>query len=180
MPYNPDIHKRRSIRIKDYDYSKSGLYFITICTKDRECIFGMIIDETMDLNNYGKIVEAEILETCKIRKEIAIQEYIIMPNHIHLIIEVIDVGAYGIRPTTKNIRNATEQGVSHTPLQSPSKTIGSAIRGIKSAVSRNIGYSVWQRNYHEHIIRNENSLYKIIEYIRCNPLNWKEDCNYKD
>ena len=178
MTYNPEVHHRHSIRLKEYDYSKEGMYFITICTKDRECIFGNVINGKNILNEYGKMVEEEIIKTKTLRKEIEINEYVIMPNHVHIIIETTNVGAYGIRPK-ENIEN-NNQGVHRTPLQSPSKTIGAAVRGLKCAISRNIGCSIWQRNYYEHIIRNEKELYKIIDYMEYNPMNWENDNNYKE
>ena len=100
MTYNPDIHNRKSIRLKNYDYSREGLYFITICSHNKECIFGEIIEEDVGvhcmcpndivkLNEYGKIVENELLKTKEIRKNIQINQYVIMPNHIHFVIEII-------------------------------------------------------------------------------------------
>lgn len=91
--YNPDAHHRHSIRIKEYDYSQEGMYFITICTKDRECIFGTISNNKMILNEYGKIVETEIIKTEELRKNIKINNCVIMPNHMHMIIEIENVGA---------------------------------------------------------------------------------------
>ncbi|MBN1467241.1 MAG: hypothetical protein JXM74_04120 [Fusobacteriaceae bacterium] len=99
MTYNPDIHNRKSIRLKGYDYSQDGLYFITICSHNKECIFGEIIEEVgahcmcpnsrIILNEYGKIVENELLKTKEIRKNIQINHYVIMPNHIHFVIEIM-------------------------------------------------------------------------------------------
>lgn len=113
------------------------------------------------LHNVGEIVEKELLKTEKINTNVKIYDYIIMPNHVHIIINII-----------------TNQ--SRAQSCAPTKTIGSIIRGIKSAVSRQIGYSIWQRNYYEHVIRNENELYKIIEYIENNPYNWEDDPNFID
>ena len=91
-----------------------------------------------------------------------IDEYIIMPNHVHVIIQIIETLKY-------------EQGVCNTPLQTPTKTIGAIIKGIKGVTSKQIGYSIWQRNYYEYVIRNEKEYYKIVEYIRNNPLKWEDD-----
>lgn len=162
MQYNSEIHHRKSIRLKYYNYSREGAYFITICIKNRLNLLGNITNAKIELNNYGRTVEKEIIETNKIRKNVKINEYIIMPNHVHLIIEISETLNY-------------EQGVCNTPLQTPAKTIGAIIKGIKSATSRQIGYSIWQRNYYEHIIRNEKEYYKIVEYIQNNPLKWEED-----
>lgn len=162
MQYNSEINHRKSIRLKNYNYSSEGAYFITICIQNRLNLLGNITNAKVELNNYGKTVEKEIIKTNKIRKNVKINEYIIMPNHVHLIIEISE---------TLNC----EQGVCNTPLQTPSKTIGAIIKGIKGSTSRQIGYSIWQRNYYEHIIRNEKEYYKIIEYIRNNPIKWEED-----
>lgn len=167
MKYNPDIHHRKSVRIKGYDYSKEGMYFITICTQNRECILGTIKNEKSILNDYGKIINEEILKTNEIRQNAEINNYIIMPNHVHMIIEINE--KLGFEDKDSN------QGVCNTPLQSPSQTIGAIVRSIKGKISSKIGYRIWQKNYYEHIIRNEKELYKIQEYIQYNPLNWDKD-----
>ncbi|MDR0982705.1 MAG: transposase, partial [Culturomica sp.] len=167
--YNAEIHHRRSIRLKEYDYSQKGLYFITISTHNRECLFGEISDGEMCLNKIGKIVVTEWEKSVHIRSEIKLHTYIVMPNHFHAIVEIIridnvgaygirpnnnenmhDVGAYGIRPKnaadTSGVCPNNKSGVCHTPLRSPSKTVGALVRGFKSAVSKQLGFSVWQRN----------------------------------
>ena len=201
--YNPEKHHRRSVRLRNYDYSQNGLYFVTICVKNGECLFGEIvvgangICPEMKLNELGKIVEKEWLESAKIRKEINIHEYIVMPNHFHAIVEITDVGANGIRPINKcetvgtnTIRpknnNSITEGECHSPLrvqQRPigtSKTIGALVRGFKSSVTKQIGFSPWQRSFHEHIIRDRNAHARIAEYIVNNPINWGKDKFYKD
>ncbi len=203
MKYDPDKHHRRSIRLKGYDYSQAGLYFITICTKNRECIFGKIENGIMEINDYGKIANDEWLKTASIRENVELDEYVIMPNHIHGIIILVEtngkdtagrgdetgVRAYGdtTQPTLSKVRaySETPQPVSTSSFQSPSNNIGSIIRGFKSAVTKRIndfqntpGSTVWQRNYYEHIIRNEKSYSRISEYIRTNPLKWQEDKYY--
>jgi hypothetical protein len=86
MTYNPDIHKRQSIRLKGYDYSQSGLYFITICCYQRECLFGNIINSQIILNNFGQLIKEEWLKSAEIRKEIEFDDFVIMPNHFHGIV----------------------------------------------------------------------------------------------
>jgi REP element-mobilizing transposase RayT len=168
-------HNRRSIRLRNYDYSQPGAYFVTLCIHDRtQQLFGEIVDGEIRLNECGKIIRDEWVRSFQIRHELKIDEYVIMPNHFHGIIVIHDVpvGAYR-----------------HTPLQiqepefrSPSKNIGSIVRGFKSAVTKRInelrntpGKPVWQRNYYEHIVRNEKSLFAIRRYITDNPLNWASD-----
>ena len=177
---------RRSIRLKGYDYSQPGLYYITICTQHRLRIFGEIKNGEMVLNQFGEIAQEEWLKTAKIRENVELGEYVIMPNHIHGIISLIDtVGAHCNVP----LRNMPPHNF---PLQqteqfgkSTKNSIPTIVKLYKSAVTTRInrlrrspGASVWQRNYYEHIIRNEISHDKIIEYIRNNPVNWPDDKYY--
>ena len=160
---------RHSLRIKSYNYSLPGAYFITICTYRKENILGYITDGKMEINVLGKIIVSEWLKTFQIRKNIQLDEYIVMPNHFHgIIILTENKGVLQYAPTNR--------------FHSPSQSIGSIVRGFKSAVTRGIKrmdcpffYSVWQRNYYEHIIRNERELNRIREYIQNNPLRWQYD-----
>lgn len=184
MIYNPDIHHRRSIRLHGYDYSRSGAYFVTICTHERECLFGEIVDGEMELNDYGRIVTAEWIRCGELRMEIETGEYVVMPNHFHGVVMIDSVGA-NIHARNHN-RGARSGAYIHTPLRdafgSPSKNIGAMIRGFKSAVTTRIntrrntpGVPVWQRNYYEHIIRDDADYTRIAEYIIDNPRRWTED-----
>ena len=191
--YNPDIHHRRSIRLKGYDYSRSGLYFITLCVVDRICVFGNIVNGKMQLNDIGRLVEEEWLNTINIRKgDVRLHNYIVMPNHFHAIIEICEcmdecdssqilntdnVGEYAMGECEKD---ECEKGECDSPLRmkSPSKTVGAIVRGFKGAVSRQLGYSVWQRNYYEHIIRTGESYRQISDYIVNNPTKWQDDKFY--
>ena len=189
--YNPDIHHRRSIRLRNYDYAQQGLYFVTLCVKNRICLFGEIVNGKMQLNENGKIVHNEWLKTAALRPNVRLHAFVVMPNHFHTVFEIthkIDasVRAYCIRPDeihpdetvgnqTVDNRGVDNQGVCNTPLRSPSQTVGAIIRGFKSAVSRQLGFSVWQRDMYEHIIRDANNYGRIIEYIENNPAVWKTD-----
>jgi len=170
------------MRLKYYDYSQEGCYFITICTKNKQMLFGNIIDGEMRLNEYGRIAKNEIIKTKEIRKNVIIPHFIVMPNHIHFIVELAeDVGTYRIHQKSPSewdrITHMENSGVCNTPLQSPSQTVGAIVRGYKGAVSRQIGFPVWQGNYRDHIIRREKSYLKIAEYIDNNPLKWELDCH---
>ena len=200
MPYDPNIHHhRRSIRLKGYDYSQEGLYFVTICVQNRKCLFGRITDNKMILNEYGKIAYNEWLKTPAIRSTIQLDAFIVMPNHIHGIIVITDNGdgiGRGVLHTPYDHDNMSHDNASHnnnttvsnrgvcdTPLRSPSKTIGAIIRGYKSAVTKQIhelGFAdaFWQRNYYERIIRNEQSYQNISDYIVHNPEKWQDDKLY--
>ena len=191
MKYNPDIHHRHSIRLKGYDYSKEGLYFITICTQNMEHIFGEIIDGKMILNNAGKMINKIYNELEKIFPNIKLHEYIIMPNHFHCIIEIVVVGADSIsaRVLSDLHNNSNDKPKTRGDIESPPTitTIPNIIQTFKryttieyiKMVKQNIlppfDKRIWKRNYYEHIIRNEETYLKISNYIINNPLNWKED-----
>lgn len=177
------LPNRRTIRLKGYDYSSSGMYFVTICTQDKLCLFGEVIDSEMVLNDFGKIAYNEWNKTLELRSNIELGEFIIMPNHMHGIIIINTptpiVGANCIRP---NKSDDNQTGVCNTPLQPSIQTLGSIISGYKSAVARQTNNSnvvtkpkIWQRNYYEHIIRNEKSYNNITDYIASNPINWQSD-----
>jgi REP element-mobilizing transposase RayT len=169
MSYDSHRHHRRSIRLKEYDYSQNGAYFITLCAHERQCLFGHIHNEKIVLNEYGIIVREEWVKSFKIRKELAMDEYIIMPNHFHGIVFILNA-------TTSVHR-------SHDVIGHGNATIGSLVAGFKSAVTKRIRalnhaacFIVWQRNYHEHVIRHDKALDKIRAYTVNNPLTWQEDC----
>ncbi len=233
--YNPNIHHRRSIRLKGYDYAQEGLYFITICCKNKYQLFGKIIKEQMHLNEFGIIAHHEWLNTENIRTNCLLHEFIIMPNHMHGIIEI-------------TFNNQETHKSSIGKFQSPSQTIGSIIRGYKIATIKKIkniilgdsgdpstgelrfapssqfapsgdlfarkkiisldfkigdprtgelrfapssqfgpsgdlfarkkiislDYKIWQRDYHDHIIRDERAYKNISNYIKNNPKNRKQ------
>lgn len=179
MSYEPLKHHRRSIRLHGYDYASKGSYFITVCTHQRECLFGEIVDEKMRLNDFGEIVREEWLKTKGIRLNVDLDAFVVMPNHVHGIIMIRDQSVGATR------RVDSRRGVSPyapTEFRSPSNSIGAIIRGFKDASAKRInnvrgmpGHLVWQRNYYEHIIRNEDDLDRIQEYIQINPSNWMAD-----
>lgn len=171
--YDPNIHHRVSIRLKEYDYSQPGEYFVTICTKNRECLFGDVMNGKMILNEYGKIAQQFWVEIPNHYPNIELDEFIVMPNHLHGII-IISVGIQNFESLPK--RNQFQHIIP--------KSIGSIIRGFKIGVTKWFRqnteiYNVWQHNYYEHIIRNEKSLNEIREYIINNPINWEKDHNYR-
>ena len=182
MKYGIDIHHRRSIRLKEYDYSQAGLYYITICTQKHLCLFGEIEKGEMILNKYGIIAEKKWLKTSEMRPNIHLDVFVIMPNHMHGIIEITNRrGTMHRALTTTHRAPAVEQFAK--PM---SNTIPTIIRGYKSSITKQInvlrnqpGVPVWQRNYYEHIIRNEKYHYQISEYIQNNPLKWENDKYYE-
>ena len=179
MNYNPDIHHRCSIRLKGYDYSRAGFYFITICTQNWQHLFGEIADGEMILNDAGRIAYNEWVRTPEIRSEIQLGEFVVMPNHFHGIVKI----CRGDRPVAPALVAPTISP--SAPAGPKPKSIGSFMSGFKSSVTKQInrlhntpGVPVWQRNYYEHIIRNDESYRKIAEYIISNPFNWEEDDYY--
>jgi REP element-mobilizing transposase RayT len=157
MKYNPDLHHRHSIRLRGYDYANAGAYFVTICCQNRINRFGEIVNNagrgavnTMNLNGFGKIVDAEWQNLTTKYPNVNIGEYIIMPNHFHGIIEI------------------TERTV----------MIGNIIGYLKYKTTKmiNLPEKLWQRNYWEHIIRSETEYARIAKYIRNNPVLWGRKC----
>ncbi len=114
--YNPEIHKRHSIRLKNYDYSREGLYFITICCKNREPLFGEIVDGEMILNDIGEMANDEWMKTPTVRGNVILHHFVVMPNHFHAIVEIThrDNDGTGVLHTPNNINNNCK-GVLHTP-----------------------------------------------------------------
>jgi len=170
MKNSPEKHHRRSIRLKDYDYSQEGGYFITICTFNRECLFGDVVNGQMCLNEIGRVVVDEWTSSGRIRKEIGLDEFIVMPNHLHGVVIITEsnvVGATGRSPLQRGPRP---------------KSLGAFIAGFKSAATKRInelcgtpGEPIWQRNYYEHVVHDEHELNDIREYIAKNPLKWEMD-----
>ncbi len=232
--YNPNIHHRRSIRLKGYDYSQAGLYFITICVQNRKCLFGEIANGEMILNDAGIMVENEWLKLPERFNNIQLHEYVVMPNHFHAILEIVgatlvvaplvvapdhdtapnhDIDQQpqgqqegqpqGIAPTENKKkgnhegnekgnheglpRREIEKGQLQGIAPTKNKTIGDMlgafqsivtveyIRGVKTLGWQPFNGKLWQRNYWEHIIRNEQSYQNISNYIINNPKKWDED-----
>ena len=208
MKYNPQIHHRRSIRLQGYDYSQNGAYFITLCTHNRECLFGQIQNGQMILNEYGKMVEQCWNNLSNHYDNIELDAYVIMPNHFHGIILITDNV-----DNVDNVRAIRELPIHELPIhelprqrkhelpihelpihelprqqqkqrqQQRRKMLLPKIVGrFKTNSAKQInqmrntpGISVWQRNYYEHIIRDEKSLENIRNYIINNPAKWQDD-----
>ncbi len=198
--YDPNRHHRRSIRLPGYDYAQPGAYFVTICTYNREHLFGQVVDGDMRLNQYGEIVRHEWFRSTRMRREIELYpgEFVVMPNHIHGIVWIVDiVGATGRVGATHRAGATGRVGATHRvgatgrlplpdqPRGPTPRSLASFIAGFKSAVTKRInvmrgtpGAPVWQRNYWEHIIRDDAALQRIRRYIAENPLRWHLDrCN---
>jgi putative transposase len=164
-----DKHHRHSLRLQGFDYTQTGAYFVTVCIQDHACLFGDISDGKMILNDAGFMAEKCWIEIPAHFPHIELDEFVIMPNHVHGILSITTaVGA-------KKFSSLPSQ-----QMHDPSKTLGSVIRGFKIGVTKWMRqntpvYNVWQRNYYEHVIRDDASLNLIRQYIMDNPARWAED-----
>jgi len=197
IKYNPDIHHRRSIRLKGYDYSKTGLYFLTICAQDRLCLFGEIQNGEMILNDAGKMIQAVWNEIPIYYNGFDVNGFVVMPNHIHGIIEIkhnstpadiVGAGPCACPQSIGQPRKGQPQGVAPTgermslfDIVHRFKTLTTKqyTDGVKQNNWQRFNKKLWQRNYYEHIIRSEKSYLQISEYIQTNPLKWYEDKYYE-
>ena len=242
MKYNPAVHKRQSIRLKGYDYSQAGLYFITVCVKNRELLFGKIENNEMILNDAGQLIQTEWGKLPQRFGNIELHEFVVMPNHFHGILEIAanetmdgvpqndmgdgndndkpPVGATLVvapndrdapndniarnGPVAQNDRDAQNdntarnKNIAQNDNDDPSKmaaptnkTVGDMIGAFKSLTTveyihgvKNLGWQpfdgkLWQRDFYEHIIRNERAYENISDYITANPARWQDDKFYK-
>lgn len=161
----------RSVRLRGYDYTIGGAYFITICTHNRQNLFGEIEKEVVVLNGNGHIAVEEWLKTAVLRPNVILDEFIVMPNHVHGIVILNSERSSTARRATTEIFGK--------PVVNSIPTI---VRAYKSAVTKQINdlrgtgaFPIWQRNYYEHVIRGEDDLNKVREYVRYNPSKWAED-----
>ncbi len=181
MIYDPEKHLRRSIRLKGYDYSTAGAYFVTVCTYRRECFLGEIADGQMRLSDAGRMVHLIWEQLPDHYPYIKLDAFVIMPNHVHGIVmlnDSTDVVGAGLKPA-RDVRAGLK----------PASTAGGKrhgipeiIRAFKTFASRRInesremmGVPTWQRNYYEHVVRNDRALNAIRNYIEANPSQWDND-----
>jgi len=206
--YNPSLHHRRSIRLKGYDYSQAGLYFITICTQHHACLFGEIHTNAPDIGNphirattrvaptdalvaapnapemilnaAGKMIESEWLKLPERFPNIRLHEFAIMPNHFHAIIQIVGaaLAAAPTLPERAATRAAPTKSVGDMIGAFKSISTGHYIRRVKQHEWPPFNGKLWQRNYWEHVIRDEESYLHIAEYIVNNPAGWQNDKLY--
>ncbi len=174
MPYNPQIHHRRSIRLPQYDYTRAGAYFVTLCCHQKKCLFGEIERGIMELNAIGEVVQQVWLNLPNHFPQVELDDFVIMPNHLHGIVCLLGNDDLinsepSITPTTQML-NGTIKG-----------SLGAILQNFKSVstrrvnkVTRNSG-TIWQRNYYERVIRGDRAYENIKRYIQQNPLKWEQD-----
>jgi putative transposase len=188
--FDPQKHHRQSIRIKEYDYTLPGAYFVTIVTYQRDCLLGDIQNGTIVLNAFGQIADECWRSIPEHFPSVELGAYAIMPNHVHGIIIISGVGARhaddtrrGASVGARHADNRKGAAVLRPNVTRPNVkpgSLGAIMRSYKSAVSYRIhkehnATGIWQRNYYEHIIRNDRDLQHITDYINANPLRWNED-----
>ena len=157
-----DVPKRKPNRLPEFDYSTPGAYFITICTQNRKNLFWEDVGASIarpQLTQWGQIAEKAISQIPKHYPAISVDRYVVMPNHIHLLLQI----------------NTDTNG---RPMVAP--TISIVVQQLKGVITKQIGHSVWQKFFHDHVIRNEQDYLKIWEYIDNNPAKWEEDCFYNN
>jgi len=157
---------RKNMRLQGYDYSQNGVYFLTICVKDKQNLLwndslvgaacGRPLSAKHMLSEMGQIIDDEINRIDEIYETVRIDKYVIMPNHIHMIIELNEYIDLDGRPQA-------------------APTISRIINQLKGSISKQIGYSIWQKLFHDHIVRNENEYHRIWRYIDTNPVKWQDD-----
>ena len=186
MSYDPEKHQRRSIRLRGYDYSTPGRYFVTICVQQRKCLYGEVSEGEMHLNDAGRMIERWWLELAHKFPLVDLDEHITMPNHFHGIIEIVDR-----RQREKDLFHAGKskdymaQAMTAFPEKSAplseivqwfkTMTTNEYIRGVKQLGWLPFEGKLWQRNYYEHIISSWRALLNIRRYIRANPAMWDYD-----
>lgn len=193
MPNNElfkNKYRVKSIRLEGYDYAQDGWYFVTICTKDKECLFGDIINEKMVLNDLGKMAEKYWQEIPVHFPFVNLDEFIIMPNHVHGIIAIdhgddfITEGDLSTRRDVAVQRLYRGDNPQMSKISPKSGSLSTIIRSYKSIVTREskkiMNNFAWQSRFYDHIIRNEKSLNKIRQYIIDNPVKWEMDRNNKE
>ena len=194
MKFDPRKHHRCSIRLVGYDYSQTGAYFVTLVSFQRECIFGEMIGESVHLSAIGRLVEQEWIDIVKHFNWINLDEIVVMPNHILAIIwiekrrgeaSVTGHQEAGQRKISRRVNPQPTQETDASPQPAHGTqqgSLGAIIQNFKSISTRKIniekgepGNRIWQRNYFEHIIRDEPELLRIRQYIIDNPLKWQLD-----
>ncbi|MFZ4554848.1 MAG: REP-associated tyrosine transposase [Pseudanabaena sp.] len=155
MSYNPEIHHRRSIRLQGYDYSQSGAYFITICTFQRQHLFGEVNNGEMQLNVIGQVISAIWQKIPQHFPNVKLDEFVLMPDHLHGIIVILEQAdkSHSLVTIMQNFKSISTRKI--------------------NKINQNSGVPIWQRNYYERIVRDDQELHRLREYILANPESWE-------
>ncbi len=182
MKQKPDLPQRRNTRLRGYNYSQLGSYFVTICVQHHQCIYGPIIDGKMQLNELGRIAIEWWNKIQQHYSSVKTDDYVIMPNHLHGIITLKPVGARSPRPN-----NTSPSVGARSPRPKDPPSLGKIVAYFKYQSTKHInqkhntpGTRIWQRNYHDHIIRDDNDLQRLRQYIQNNPMKWELDKFHPD
>ena len=190
MKFDPKIHHRRSIRLKGYDYRQAGGYFVTMVTQGRDALFGEVVNGEMILNDAGEMIVRWWLELPNKFPNVNVDIFVVMPNHFHGIIFIIDdadnsANAEPISVVGDDLRVVPQGEHAGSPRQNAplsqmiqwfkTMTTNEYIRGVKNLGWKPFNGKVWQRDYYEHIIRNQSAADRIARYIESNPARWNED-----
>ena len=182
--FDPQRHHRRSIRLPGYDYSQAGAYFVTICAQDRECLVGDVVDGEIRLNDAGRMMHVEWNELTTRFPGMELDESVVMPNHIHAIVILVGAPLVGAQANTCD---AGQRAGTRPAPTSITATLGDIVGAFKSITTdryiagvKQHGWPpfnrrVWQRNYYEHVVRDDDELDRIRKYIAANPARWDHD-----
>ncbi len=174
MPYDPATHHRRSVRLKGHDYTQPGAYFVTIVTHNRECVFGEIVNDQVRLNEWGEMAAACWRDLPRHFEFVTLDTWVVMPNHLHAILNIVEA---------KHSQKAGNPSPL-PPRGTQPGSLGALIQNYKAITTRKIRQScrapdifrfAWQRNYFEHVIRDNPDLGRIRRYIAANPVQWALD-----
>jgi REP element-mobilizing transposase RayT len=160
LRYDPDKHHRQSIRLKGFDYSTAGAYLITLCVQQRECLFGEVVQGSLQANHAGRMVERWWTELATKFSSLALDESIVMPNHLHGVLFLRETGAPRLGEVMDWFKTMTTNDY---------------IRSVKTLGWRSFPGRLWQRGYFDRVIRNQEELERIRQYIHRNPLQWLQD-----
>jgi REP element-mobilizing transposase RayT len=195
MKYDPKVHHRRSIRLPGYDYSLPGAYYVTLCAFRKKCLFGSVVGGQMQENEWGRTVREQWLDSARVRRELELDAFIVMPNHLHGILWILGPKGEHVlannRPERRSAPQLPLRPMGRTPFGPTAgkgippmrpHSLASWASAFKAAVTSRIrkqwkeaDAAVWQEDYYERIIRNEEELAAIREYILSNPTRWNSD-----
>jgi putative transposase len=185
MRFDPEKHHRRSIRLKGHDYSQPGAYFVTICTRDQACLFGHVVNGEMRLNDAGEIAQRCWEEIPRHFPLVELDAFVVMPNHVHGIIVIQGRGEASVPLHVSKERPGSDASpLRQRPNGTQPGSLSAIVQNFKSISTRKMnaarstpGTPVWQRGFYEHVVRDEEELRAIREYVLGNPARWDEDEN---